>query len=88
MRIFYTSKVSPLRQSAKQKRSSEIAEAKFSKRNPLSQKRYDIKVNSEFSQNVMMNRYLMKTANFNTLNTIPDYANSMSEVVIKHQKAA
>ena len=36
----------------------------------------------------MMNRYLMKSANFNTLNTIPDYANSMSEVIVKQQKAA
>ena len=35
-----------------------------------------------------MNRYMMKTANFNTLNTIPDYANSMSEVILKHKKAA
>ena len=61
---------------------------KFLKRNPLAEKRYDIKVNSEFSQNVMMNRYMMKTANFNTLNSIPDYANSMSEVILKHKRAA
>jgi len=88
MTYAYTTLNKPLRQTAKQRESSLIAESKFLRRNPLSQKRYDIKVNSEFSQNVMMNRYLMKTANFNTLNTIPDYANSMSEVVIKHQKAA
>jgi len=29
----------------------------------------------------------MKSANFNTLNTIPEYANTMSEV-INNQKAA
>ena len=88
MTYAYTTLNKPLRQTAKQRESSLIAERKFLRRNPLSQKRYDIKVNSEFSQNVMMNRYLMKTANFNTLNTIPDYANSMCEVVMKHQKAA
>jgi len=36
----------------------------------------------------MMNRYLMKTANFNTLNTIPDYANSMYEVILKQRLVA
>jgi len=36
----------------------------------------------------MMNRYLMKTANFNTLNSIPDYANSMSEVILKQKLVA
>ena len=88
MNILYTTKVSPIRQSAKQRASSEIAERRFSKRNPLSEKYYPIKQKSEFSSNVMMNRYMMKTANFNTLNTIPDYANSMSEVILKHKKAA
>ena len=88
MTYCYTTLNKPLRQTEKQRESSLIAERKFSKRNPLAEKRYDIKVNSEFSQNVMMNRYMMKTANFNTLNTIPDYANSMSEVILKHQKAA
>jgi len=87
MTYCYTTSNKPIRQTEKQRESSLIAENKFLKRNPLADKRYDIKVNSEFSQNVMMNRYLMKSANFNTLNTIPDYANSMSEV-IKKQKAA
>ena len=75
-------------QTEKQRESSLIADRKFLKRIPLAEKRYDIKVNSEFSQNVMMNRYMMKTANFNTLNTIPDYANSMSEVINKHYPKA
>ena len=88
MTYCYTTLNKPLRQTEKQRESSLIAERKFLKRNPLAEKRYDIKVNSEFSQNVMMNRYMMKNANFNTLNTIPDYANSMSEVILKHQKAA
>ena len=88
MTYCYTTHNKPLRQTTRQRESSLIAENKFLKRNPLADKRYDIKVNSEFSQNVMMNRYLMKSANFNTLNTIPDYANSMSEVIVKQQKAA
>jgi len=84
----YTTLNKPLRQTAKQRQSSLIAERKFGKRNPLLERRYNIKVNSEFSQNVMMNRYMMKTANFNTLNTIPDYANSMSEVILNQKEAA
>ena len=88
MTYCYTTLNKPLRQTEKQRESSLIAERKFLKRNPLTEKRYDIKVNSEFSQNVMMNRYMMKTANFNTLNSIPDYANSMSEVILKHKRAA
>lgn len=88
MTYCYTTSNKPIRQTEKQRESSLIAENKFLKRNPLADKRYDIKVNSEFSQNVMMNRYLMKSANFNTLNIIPDYANSMSEVIVKQQKAA
>ena len=88
MTYCYTTLNKPLRQTEKQRESSLIAERKFLKRNPLAEKRYDIKVNSEFSQNVMMNRYMMKTANFNTLNTIPDYANSMSEVINKHYPKA
>ena len=88
MTYCYTTFNKPLRQTEKQRESSLIAERKFLKRNPLAEKRYDIKVNSEFSQNVMMNRYMMKTANFNTLNTIPDYANSMSEVINKHYPKA
>jgi len=82
MRYCYTTSNKPLRQSAKQRQSSLISENKFLKRNPLAEK-VVIKFNSEFSQNVVMNRGLMKSANFNTLNTIPDYANSMSEVITK-----
>ena len=83
MRIFYTSKVSPIRQSAKQKRSSEIAEAKFSKRNPLSENYYPIKQKSEFSQNVMMNRYLLKNASLNNVRNLHDYTSTVYEVLSK-----
>jgi len=82
MTYCYTTSNKPLRQSAKQRQSSLISENKFLKRNPLAEK-VVIKFNSEFSQNVVMSRRLMKSANFNTLNTIPDYANSMSEVITK-----
>ena len=88
MTYCYTTRNKPLRQTARQKESSSIAENKFLKRNPLlcTNERVVLKT-SPFSQNIMLNRYLMKSANFNTLNTIPDYANSMSEV-INNQKAA
>ena len=78
-----------LKQTKKQRESSEIAESKWGKRNPLQdrEKNLQVKLNS-FSQQIMMNRYLMKTANFNTLNTMPDYANSIFEVVLKQKQAA
>jgi len=82
MTYCYTTSNKPLRQSIKQRQSSLISEHKFLKRNPIAEK-VVIKFNSEFSQNVVMSRNLMKSANFNTLNTIPDYANSMSEVITK-----
>ena len=83
MRIFYTSKVSPIRQSAKQRASSELAERKFGRKNPLSEKYYPIKQKSEFSQNVMMNRYLMKNASLNNVRNLHDYTSTVSEVLIK-----
>jgi|TARA_R110001592_G_scaffold314391_1_gene590017 hypothetical protein len=88
MTYCYTTQNKPLRQTARQKESSSIAENKFLKRNPLlcTNERVVLKT-SPFSQNIMLNRYLMKSANFNTLNTIPEYANTMSEV-INNQKAA
>ena len=86
MRICYsTNKL--LRQTAKQRESSLIAEQKFCRKNPI-QGSYNLKPRGAFSQNIITNRFMMKTANFNTLNTIPDYANSMSEVIVKLKKAA
>ena len=89
MTYCYTTSNKPIRQTERQRESSLIAENKFLKRNPLlsSNERVVLKT-SPFSQNIILNRYLMKSANFNTLNTIPDYANSMSEVIVKQQKAA
>ena len=78
-----------LKQTKKQRESSEIAESKWNKSNPLQdrEKNLQVKLNS-FSQQIMMSRYLMQTANFNTLNTIPDYANSMYEVILKQRLVA
>lgn len=80
MRI-YNQYISPLRQTAKQRASSELAEYKWNRVNPLVDKKRDLtaKMNC-FSQNIMMNRYMMKTHNFNNLNTIRDYASSIHEV--------
>ena len=86
MTYCYTTSNKPLRQSIKQRQSSLISENKFLKTNPIKEK-VVLKYRGSFSQNVVMNRGLMKSANFNTLNTIPDYANSMSEVILT-QKAA
>ena len=83
MNTLYTSKVSPIRQSAKQRASSEIAERKFGKRNPLSEKYYSIKQKNAFSQNVMMNRYLMKNASLNNVRNIHDYTSTVYEVLSK-----
>jgi len=70
--------VTPLRQTEKQRRSSEIAEAKFGKRNPLTQSYYPLKQKSEFSQNVMMNRYIMKkTKNYGDISS---YTSSVLEL--------
>jgi hypothetical protein len=77
MTYCYTTHNQPLRQTTRQRESSLIAEYKFSKRNPLlaTNERVVLKT-SPFSQNIMLNRYLMKFVNFNTLNTIPEYANT------------
>ena len=82
-------KMITLKQTNKQRESSEIAERKWNKSNPLQdrEKNLQVKLNS-FSQQIMMSRYLMKTANFNTPNTIPDYANSMYEVILKQRLVA
>ena len=74
----YNFNISPLRQSAKQRASSEIAENKWNRKNPLTEKYYPLKVNSEFSQNVMINRYMMK--NIKSYGDISSYTNSMYQV--------
>lgn len=78
----YNQYISPLRQSAKQRRSSEIAENKFSNRDPLAQTniRYINPKSSTFSQEMRMNRTLMNTARFTNENNIQDYTSSMYEI--------
>ena len=78
----YNQYISPLRQSAKQRRSSEIAENKFSNRDPLAQTniRYINPKSSTFSQEMRMNRRLMNTARFTNENNIQDYTSSMYEI--------
>ena len=78
----YNQYISPLRQSAKQRRSSEIAENKFSNRDPLAQTniRYINPKSSTFSQEMRMNRTLMNTARFTNENNIQDYTSSMHEI--------
>ena len=79
----YNENFSPLRQSEKQRRSSMIAEMKFSKRNPILER---VQVyhkpyrSSDFVQSMRMNRYLMKTARFTNPNNIFDYTSTMYEV--------
>lgn len=73
-----------LRQSTKQRQSSELVERKWNNRNPLSET-YHLKQNSEYSQSVMMNRQMMKTANFNNENTLRDYVLTVWEVPKQQQ---
>ena len=89
MTYAYTTLNKPLRQTARQRESSLIAERKFNHRNPLQDRTRDLQAKmSCFSANIMMNRMMMKTKNFNNLNTIPAYANSMSEVVLRQRAVA
>ena len=77
----YNENFSPLRQSEKQRRSSMIAEMKFGKRDPLANSNIAYnKKKSRFSQEMRMNRYLMKTARFTNPNNIFDYTSTMYEV--------
>ena len=78
----YNQYTSPFRQNAKQRRSSEIAENKFSNRDPLAQTniRYINPKSSTFSQEMRMNRRLMNTARFTNENNIQDYTSSMYEI--------
>ena len=78
----YNQYISPLRQSAKQRRSSEIAENKFSNRDPLAQTniRYINPKSSTFSQEMRMNRYLMSKSSLNNIRNIDDYSSTVNEV--------
>ena len=80
----YDNKISDLRQSAKQRQSSLIAEEKWGRKTPMSE-HYNIRQKSEFQQNVMLNRQMMKTANFNNENSLKDYCLSVYEIPQQHK---
>ena len=77
--------ISTLRQSARQRQSSAIAEAKFGNTCPL---RFTNRTNtltkkSPFSQNIMLHRHMMKTSSLNNIRNIHDYSTSVNEVIFK-----
>lgn len=74
---------SPLRQSDKQRLSSEYAERRFLK--PIYFSDFVIKSRGNFSDNVSENRRLMKTVNLNKPRDIQDYTTTVHEV---YKKAA
>ena len=70
-----------LKQTKKQRESSEIAESKWGKRNPLAMTNTRVQLKkSAFAQNIMMNRYLMKNASLNNANNIHDYTSTVYEL--------
>jgi len=79
----YNENISPIRQTAKQRKSSEIAEGKFGfKRCPLSITNVTnyLTKKSAFAQNIMLHRHMMNTACLNNVNNIQDYTSTMFEV--------
>lgn len=74
---------SPLRQSDKQRLSSEYAERRFLK--PIYFSDFFMKSRGNFSDNVIENRRLMKTVNLNKPRDIQDYTTTVHEV---YKKAA
>ena len=75
MRVF-NRYLSPLRQSAKQRKTSEIAESKF-RYNPLKNP-VSIKIRSAFAHSVMTNRYLMR--NVKNFSNVSDYTSSIYQI--------
>lgn len=73
--------MSPLRQSAKQRASSEYAERKWLK--PVQLSNYNLKSRGTFSDQVRDNIRMMKTVNLNKPNDIRDYTTSVHEVLKK-----
>jgi hypothetical protein len=72
-----------LRQSAKQRASSEYAERRFLK--PVQLSNYNIKSRGTFSDQVRDNMRMMKTVNLNKFNDLKDYTATVHEV---YKKAA
>ena len=73
--------MSPLRQSAKQRASSEYAERRWLK--PVQLSNYNLKSRGTFSDQVRDNIRMMKTVNLNKPNDIKDYTTSVHEVLKK-----
>jgi len=73
----------PLRQSAKQRASSEYAERRWLK--PVQLSNYNIKSCGTFSDQVRDNMRMMRTVNLNKFNDIKDYTTTVHEV---YKKAA
>lgn len=72
---------SPLKQSDKQRLSSEYVERRFLK--PIYFSDFVLKSRGNFSDNVIENRRLMKTVNLNKSNDIRDYTTTVYEVLKK-----
>ena len=84
MNIVDRNNISTLRQSARQRQSSMIAEMKFGNSNPLAftNEKY-VGKKSPFSQEMRMNRYLMSKSNLNNIRNISDYSSTVNEVIFK-----
>jgi hypothetical protein len=75
--------ISPLRQSAKQRASSEYAERRYLKQKHLTD--FNLKSRGHFSDQVKENMRTMRTVNLNKFEDIKDYTTSVHEV---YKKAA
>ncbi len=80
---FFNDYVSPLRQSKKQRESSECVERKWLR--PVQLSNYNLKSRGTFSDQVRENRRMMKTVNLNKPNDIKDYTTTVHEI---YKKAA
>jgi len=72
---------SPLRQSEKQRRSSEYAERRWLK--PVQLSNYTLKSRGHFSDKVKDSFRMMKTVNLNKPNDIRDYTKTAYEILRK-----
>ena len=78
---FFNDYVSHLRQSKKQRESSEYVERKWLR--PVQLSNYNLKSRGTFSDQVRENRRMMKTVNLNKPNDIRDYTTTAYEVLKK-----
>jgi len=73
--------MSPLRQSKKQRESSEYVERRWLR--PVQLSNYNLKSRGNFSDQVRENRRMMRTVNLNKPNDIKDYITTVYEVLKK-----